>query len=172
MAAQLTEAPTPMNRGRTRRWVARSLPGVLLLATLVDDPIFGSFFVATRLAFGAIGLLAASAAFVALSVAMAAATAWALRVEPLQRSTKNRERITALQNRRFGRHLIPHPERPITTAIAAVIFGSVAPIIVAALEPGEHTDATTKVVLVSGLAYGLAFAAGYGLVGLLIGAAV
>jgi hypothetical protein len=161
-----------MKHGRTRRWVARSVPGVLLVATLVDDPIFGSLIIAARLGFGTIGLLAASAAFVALSVALAAVTAWALHTEPMQLSTKNRERITSLQNRRLGRHLIPHPERPITTATAAVIFGSVAPIIVAALKPSKDATYTNKMVLVSGIAYGLAFASGYGLAGLLVGAAV
>jgi hypothetical protein len=156
---------------RTKRWVARSLPGVLLVATLVDDPLFGGVIVAARLAFGTVGLLAASGAFVVLSVAMAAATAWALHTEPLRLSPKTRNRITSLQQRRLGRHLIPHPDRPLTTALGAVIFGSVAPILVAALDRDNTTFLPNKMVLVSGIAYGLAFATGYGLLGAIIGAA-
>jgi hypothetical protein len=70
-----------------------------------------------------------------------------------------------------GRYLVPHPERPITTAIAAIIFGSVAPIVVAALEPGPRTvSMTKKMTFVSGIAYGVAFALGYGLLGAIVGA--
>jgi hypothetical protein len=160
-----------MNAGRARRWLFRSLPGILLVATFVDDPVFGSVIVASRLAFGTTGLLVASVGFVAISIAMAAATAWALHHEPLRLSPKNERRIAGLHERRFGRYLVPHPERPITTAIAAIIFGSVAPIVVAALEPGPRTvSMTKKMTLISGIAYGLAFALGYGLLGAIVGA--
>jgi hypothetical protein len=154
---------------RAKRWVARTLPGVLLVATLIDDPVFGGVIVAARLAFGTVGVLAASGAFVVLSVAMAAATAWALHTEPLQLSTKTRNRITSLQQRRLGRHLIPHPNRPLSTALAAVIFGSVAPTLVAALDQDTATSMSNKMALICGIAYGLAFAAGYGLLGAVIG---
>jgi len=153
------------------RWLARGLPGLLLVATLIDDPLFGGLIIAARIAFGTAGLVLASVGFIALSIAMAAATAWALHREPLRLSSRNRDRIAALQKKRLGRFLIPHPERPLTTAGAAVIFGSVAPMIVAALNPHEATAYTYKMALVSGVAYGLAFAAGYGLLGALIGIA-
>jgi hypothetical protein len=160
-----------MNAGRARRWVFRSLPGILLVATFVDDPVFGSVIVASRLAFGATGLLVASVGFVAISIAMAAATAWALHHEPLRLSSKNERRVADLHERRLGRYLVPHPERPVTTAIAAIIFGSVAPIVVAALEPVSRSAATTKkMTLVSGIAYGVVFAFGYGLLGAIVGA--
>ena len=161
-----------MSADRARRWLLRSLPGLLLVATLVDDPLFGSAIVAARLAFGTAGLLVASAGFVALSTAMAATTAWALRREPAQLSAASRRRLDGLRGRRLGRYLVPHPRRPVTTAIAAVIFGSVAPIIVAALEPGPRSGARTQMVLISGVAYGIAFAAGYGLLGAVAGATV
>ncbi len=161
-----------MNPGRARRWLLRSLPGLLLVATLVDDPLFGSSIVAARLAFGTTGLLVASIGFVALSIAMAAATAWALHHEPPRLSPKNERRLAALHERRLGRYLVPRPERPITTAIAAVIFGSVAPIIVAAVAPDGRTVASRQMAVVSGIAYGLAFAGGYGLLGAVIGATV
>ena len=160
-----------MNAGRARRWAFRSLPGILLVVTFVDDPVFGSVIVASRLAFGTTGLLVASVGFIAISIAMAAATAWALHHEPLRLSPKNERRIAGLHERRLGRYLVPHPERPITTAVAAIIFGSVAPIVVAALEPGPRTvSMTKKMTLVSGIAYGVAFALGYGLLGAIVGA--
>ena len=158
-------------RAPSRRWLARTLPGILLVATVVDDPLFGGVIVAAGLAFGPSGLLTASVAFVVLSVAMAAATAWALGTEPLQLSARNRERVRSLQGKRFGRLLLPHPERPVVVALAAVIFGSVAPIIVAAVGTSEPNGFTTKMVVVSGVAYGLAFATGYGLLGAVVGVA-
>jgi hypothetical protein len=151
--------------------MARSLPGLLLLATIVDDAIFGGAIVASRVAFGTTGLVVASLGFVAISVAMAGATAWSLRTEPIRLSPKNRRRITALRDRRLGRFLIPHPDRPVTTAIAAIIFGSVAPLIVAALEPGTGRTFTSGMVVLGGVAYGVVFAAGYGLFGAIVGAA-
>ena len=156
-----------------RRWVwlARTLPGALLVATLVDDPLFGGSIVAARLASGTSGLLTASAGFVLLSTAMAAMTAWSLRTEPIRLSPKNRHRLAALESRRFGRLLIPHPGRPATTAVAAIVFGSVAPIVVGALAPGGGRSFSTGMVLISGVAYGVAFATGYGLLGALVGAA-
>jgi hypothetical protein len=153
------------------QWLARSLPSLLFIATIIDDPLFGGMIIAARIAFGTTGLVLASAGFVALSIAMAAATAWALQREPLRLSPRNRDRIDALQNKRLGKFLIPHPERPVTTALAAVIFGSVAPMIVAALNTGQHISYSYKMALVSGVAYGLAFAAGYGLLGALVGVA-
>lgn len=59
------------------------------MATLIDDALFGGVIVAARLAVGTAGLLAASGVFIALSVAMAAATAWALLTEPLSLSPKD-----------------------------------------------------------------------------------
>jgi hypothetical protein len=153
------------------RHVAVALPGLLLVATIVDDPLFGGLIVAAELAYGTGGLLAASFGFVVVSTAMAASTAWALRTEPVRLSERTRRRITALRARRLGRFLLPHPERPTTTAIAAVIFGSVAPMIVGALETDEQRSTSTSMVLVSGLAYGIAFATGYGLLGALVGTA-
>jgi hypothetical protein len=37
---------------RRRVWLARTLPGALLVATIVDDPLFGGSIVAARLASG------------------------------------------------------------------------------------------------------------------------
>lgn len=150
--------------------MAQAAPGLLFIVTVVDDPLFGGLIVAAEVAFGTPGLLVACCGFVVLSTLMAAATAWALRSEPLRLSAKNRERIAALQRRRLGRHLVPHPERPVTTAVAAVVFGSVAPIIVAGLEPSHGQRYSRGLVLTSGLAYGLAFASGYGLLGVVVGA--
>lgn len=155
--------------GLTRR-IAQVTPGILFIVTVVDDPVFGGLIVAAELAFGTPGLLVACGGFVVLSTLMAAATGWALRSEPIRLSAKNRDRIAALQNRRLGRHLVPHPERPVTTAVAAAVFGSVAPIIVAGLEPRDDQRYSRGLVLTSGLAYGLAFACGYGLLGAVIGA--
>lgn len=151
------------------RHVAQAAPGLLLVATFVDDPVFGGMIIAAEVAFGTPGLLTASIGFVMLSIAMAAATAWALHTKPIQLSDRNRDRIAALRARRLGRYLVPHPGRPITTAIAAVIFGSVAPIIVAGLEPDRERSITRAMVLLSGIAYGVAFAAGYGLIGAIVG---
>jgi len=156
----------------TRKWLARSLPGLLLIATLFDDPLFGGALVSAHLTFGAIGLIVASLGFVGISIAMAAATVWVLRREPLRLSMRNRSRIAALQRKRLGRFLIPRPERPLTTAVGAVIFGSVVPIIVAALDPRSMIGHTYKMALISGTAYGLAFASSYGLFATIIGAAV
>jgi hypothetical protein len=50
-----------------------------------------------------------------------------------------------------------------------VIFGSVAPILVAALDQDNATSMSNKMALISGIAYGLAFAASYGLLGAVIG---
>lgn len=152
----------------TRR-VAQAAPGLLLLATLIDDVLFGGSIVGAGLAFGTPGLLAASFGFVVLSTLMAAGTAWALRAEPVRLSHRNRKRLAALRTRRLGRYLVPHPERPVITAIAAVIFGSVAPIIVAGLEPEGGKPVTWHLVLTCGVAYGVVFAAGYGLLGALVG---
>jgi hypothetical protein len=151
------------------RRLAQFAPGLLFVVTMVDDPVFGSLIVAAELTFGTPGLLVACCGFVVLSTLMAAATAWALQTEPIQLSAKNRDRIVALQNRRMGRYLVPHPERPVTTMVAAVVFGSVAPIIVAALEPSATQRAYRALVLTSGIAYGMAFASGYGLFGAVIG---
>ena len=150
--------------------MAQVTPGMLFIVTVVDDPVFGGLIVAAEVAFGTPGLLLACCGFVVLSTSMAAATAWALRREPIRLSAKNRERIAALQHRRLGRHLVPHPERPVTTAVAAVVFGSVAPIIVAGLEPSDSHRYSRGLVLTSGLAYGVAFASGYGLLGAVVGA--
>lgn len=152
------------------RRLAQIVPGLLFVVTMVDDPVFGALIVAAELALGSVGLLVACGGFVVLSMLMAAATAWALQTEPIQLSTKNRERIGALQNRRMGRHLVPHTTRPVTTVVAAVVFGSVAPIIVAGLEPTSMQRYPTALVLTSGLAYGVAFASTYGLLGAVIGA--
>lgn len=151
------------------RRLAQVAPGLLFILTVVDDPVFGGLIVAAELAFGTPGLLVACCGFVVLSTLMAAATAWALRCEPIRLTAKNRERIAALQNRRMGRHLVPHPERPVTTVVAAVVFGSVAPIIVAGLAPSDDQRYSRSLVLTSGLAYGVAFAFGYGLLGAVIG---
>jgi hypothetical protein len=145
---------------------------LLLIATLFDDLLFGGALVSARLAFGAIGLIVASAGFVGISIAMAAATVWVLRREPLRLSVRNCNRIAALQRKRLGRFLIPRPERPLTTAVGAVIFGSVAPIVIAALDPRSIAGHTYKMALISGTAYGLAFASSYGLLALIVGASV
>jgi hypothetical protein len=163
VAVETVRAP-----GLTRR-VAQVVPGLLFIVTMVDDPVFGGLIVAAEVAFGTPGLLMACCGFVVLSTLMAAVTAWALRCEPIRLSTKNRERIAALQHRRLGRHLVPHPERPLTTALAAVVFGSVAPIIAAGIEPSDARRFPRGLVLTSGLAYGLAFASGYGLLGAVVG---
>lgn len=155
-----------------RRWLARTLPGALLIATFADDLIFGGVIIGARLNFGTVGLVAASLAFVLLSIGMAAATAWALRCEPLRLSDRNRRRIGRLQRRRLGRYLLPHHERPLSTAIAAAAFGSVAPLIVAAADPAHTPASTIRLVVPSGLAYGVAFATGYGLLGALAGTVV
>ena len=164
---KLTSAPAW--RRSTSRWVAGVLPSAMLVATLIDDPLFGGVIIASELAFGTVGLLTASIGFIVVSTVMAAATAWALRVRPIQLSVKNRRRIASLRQRRLGRFLVPHPNRPVTTAIGAIVFGSVAPIIVAALEP-EAADAVSQgMVILSGVAYGIAFASAYGLLGALVG---
>lgn len=152
-----------------KRGLAQVMPGLLLVATLIDDPVFGGLIIGAELAFGLQGLLAATGGFVLISTSMAAATAWALAEQPIRLSEKNRQRMQALQARRLGRYLVPHPERPITTAIAAAIFGSVAPILVAGLEGDTSKPIAWRLVLTSGLAYGMVFAAGYGLLGALIG---
>lgn len=149
-------------------WVAGVLPTVLFVATLVDDPLFGGLIVAAEVAFGTAGLFAAAFGFVVLSTAMAAGAAWALRVRPIQMSVKNRERVASMRRRRFGRFLVPHPDRPLTTVIGAMIFGSVAPIIVAALKPDDAGAISVRMVLLSGVAYGIAFASAYGLLGVVV----
>jgi hypothetical protein len=143
---------------------------VFLLVTLVDDPLFGALIVAAEVAFGVFGLIAASLGFTLLSVAMAAGAAWAVRTAPVRLSPKIRQRLHALRRKRLGRLLIPHHDRPVTTALAAAVFGSVAPIIVAALEPDGEVGITRSTVIVSGVAYGVAFASAYGLVGTAISA--
>lgn len=163
---------TRSRAAQLRRWLTRVLPGVMLLVTFADDAIFGGLIIGAQLAFGSTGLVTASALFVVLSVAMAAASAWALHREPLQLSDRSRRRIDSLLGRRFGRFLMPHPGRPLLTALGAVVFGSVAPIVVAALDPEQTRGSIRRLVLPSGIAYGLAFAAGYGLFGALVGVAV
>jgi hypothetical protein len=157
---------------RSKRWLARALPGLLLVATFFDDPLFGGAMVSARLAFGTIGLIVVSIGFVGFSIAMAAATIWVLRVEPLRLSLRNSNRIAALQRKRLGRFLIPRPERPLTTAVGAAVFGSVMPVIVAALDPRSMFGHSYKMALIAGTAYGLAFAASYGLLATIIGTAV
>ena len=148
-----------------RHRLAVAVPGVLLLVTLVDDPLFGALIVAAEVAFGVFGLIAASVGFTLLSVAMAVATAWAVRTEPVRLSPRIRTRLSSLRGKSLGRFLIPRHDRPVTTAVAAAVFGSVAPIIVAALESDGDVVITRATVITSGAAYGVAFASAYGLVG-------
>ncbi len=162
---------TEMIRGM-RRWFLRSAPGALLLLTFVDDVVFGSLMVGAHLAFGVPGLLFAAMTFIAFSMAIASATSWSLIREPLVLSPRSRERVTSLTTKRFGRYLVPHPDRMITTAVGAAVFGSVAPIIVASLEAGRPVGNMAKMSVISGISYGVAFASGYGVIGVIAGTAV
>jgi hypothetical protein len=154
------------------QWFLRSLPSALLLITFVDDMIFGSLFVAARLAFGIHGLLFAAIGFIAFSILIAVATSWALTREPLVLSPRSRARVSSITSKKFGRYLVPHPDRVTTTAVGAAVFGSVAPIIVASLEEGRPTGKVGKLTGISGISYGLAFASGYGIIGAIAGAVV
>jgi hypothetical protein len=160
-----------LNR-KISQWFFRSLPSALLLITFVDDMIFGSLLVGARLAFGIHGLLVAAMGFITFSILIAAATSWALTRVPLVLSLRSRARISSITSKKFGRYLVPHPDRVTTTAVGAAVFGSVAPIIVASLEEGRPTGKVGKVTAISGISYGLAFASGYGIIGAIAGAAV
>jgi hypothetical protein len=157
---------------KMRRWILRGTPGALLLLTFVDDFVFGSLMVGARLAFGVSGLLFAAITFIAFSMMIASAVSWSLMREPLVLSPRSRARVASLTTKRFGRYLVPHPDRMITTAVGAAVFGSVAPIIVASLEKGHPVGNVGKMTAISGVSYGLAFASGYGIIGALAGAAV
>ena len=109
---------------------------------------------------------------IAFSILIAAATSWALTREPLVLSPRSRARISSITSKKFGRYLVPHPDRVTTTAVGAAVFGSVAPIIVASLEEGRPTGKVGKLTGISGISYGLAFASGYGIIGAIAGAAV
>ena len=157
---------------KMRRWFLRGTPGALLLLTFVDDFVFGILMVGARLAFGVPGLLFAAVTFIAFSMTIASVTSWSLIREPLVLSPRSRARVVSLTSKRFGRYLVPHPDRMITTAVGAAVFGSVAPIIVASLEAGRPVGNMAKMTVISGISYGVAFASGYGAIGALAGTAV
>lgn len=153
-----------------RSWLARTLPGLLLAVSVFDDVVFGGLLVAAGVAAGAWGAVLGAAAFAAMSTAMAAATAWAVRVEPILLSPRNMQRLEQLRARRLGRLLVPQAGRPFVTAVVAAVFGSVVPIVVAAVGAPGRAHVPRGLVMVSGVAYGVAFASGYGLLGVLAGA--
>jgi len=157
---------------KTKRGSFQLIPGALLLLTFVDDAVFGSLMVGARLAFGTQGLVVAALGFVVFSIMMAAATSWALTKEPLVLSPRSRARISSITTKRFGRYLVPHPDRVTTTAIGAAVFGSVAPIIVASLEEGRPVGKVGKMTAISGVSYGITFASAYGIIGAIAGTAV
>lgn len=160
-----------MSAERPRRsWLAVALPGVLLAVSVFDDAVFGGLLVAAGVAAGAWGAVLGAAAFVVLSTAMAAGTAWAVRAEPIRLSPRNLERLERLRSRRLGRSLVPRSGRPFATALVAAVFGSVVPVVVAAVGAPGRARVSHGLVLISGVAYGLAFASGYGLLGVLVGA--
>jgi hypothetical protein len=157
---------------KMKRGCFQVIPGALLLLTFVDDAVFGSLMVGARLAFGTQGLVIAAIVFVVFSIMMAGATSWALTKEPLVLSLRSRARISSITSKRFGRYLVPHPDRITTTAVGAAVFGSVAPIIVASLEEGRPVGNVGKLTAISGISYGLFFASGYGIIGAIAGTAV
>lgn len=155
---------------RRRSWLALALPGVLLAVSVFDDAVFGAALVAAGVAAGTWGVLGAAAGFVGLSVAMAAGAAWAVRVEPIRLSPRNEERLQRLRSRRLGRSLLPRSGSTFVTAVVAAVFGSVVPVLVAAAGAPGRVHVPHGLVVLSGVAYGVAFASGYGLLGVVAGA--
>jgi hypothetical protein len=151
-----------------KRNVASLLPGLLLVATLVDDPVFGSAIAGLQLAMGPIGVIVATVSFTAFSVIASMSTLWAIRTAPMRVSDRLNQRLERVRQTRVGSRIAAIDDHHLmTTMLVAAVLGSVAPVILASIGT-EPRRVGVRTALVAGVAYGLVFSSGYGLVGTLI----
>jgi hypothetical protein len=151
-----------------RQTAASILPGLLLVATFVDDPVFGSAIAGLQLAMGPWGVIAATLGFTALSLAASVSTLWAVRTAPPRLSDRVNQKLERVRHSRIGRRIATIDDHhPVTTVMVAMVLGSVAPIVLATIGSGaRHVGMRTAIV--AGVAYGLAFSSTYGLLGTVI----
>jgi hypothetical protein len=150
------------------RTAATLLPGVLLVATFLDDPIFGSAIAGLQVAIGPLGVLVAALGFTLFSVLAALATLWAVRTAPLRLSDRMSLKLERIRTSRVGKRIAAIDDHHlVTTMVVASVLGSVAPLILATVgNSGRPVGVRTAIA--AGVSYGLVFSLGYGLIGTVI----